>query len=46
MRGLAPVGPNTFTSGSSYFSDPQWANYPARFYGVSGLTFGGLPALL
>jgi hypothetical protein len=19
-------------SGASYFSDPQWANYPARFY--------------
>ena len=25
---------NTFigTNGTSYFSDPQWANYPARFY--------------
>jgi hypothetical protein len=20
------------TNGSSYFSDPQWTNYPARFY--------------
>jgi hypothetical protein len=25
---------NTFidTNGSSYFSDPQWTNYPSRFY--------------
>jgi hypothetical protein len=25
---------NTFigTNGSSYFSDPQWTNYPAAFY--------------
>ncbi len=23
---------NTLTTGSSYFSDPQWRNYPARFY--------------
>ena len=25
---------NTFigTNGTSYFSDPQWTNYPARFY--------------
>jgi BspA type Leucine rich repeat region (6 copies) len=27
-----PVGTNTLTGGSSYFSDPQWTNYPARFY--------------
>ena len=27
-----PVGTNTLTDGSSYFSDPQWMNYPARFY--------------
>jgi hypothetical protein len=26
------VGTNTLTNGSSYFSDPQWTNYPARFY--------------
>lgn len=24
---------NTLTGGSSYFSDPQWTNSPARFYG-------------
>ena len=26
------VGTNTLTQGSSYFSDPRWTNYPARFY--------------
>ena len=28
----SPVGTNTLTGGSSYFSDPQWTNYPGRFY--------------
>jgi hypothetical protein len=28
----SPVGTNTLTGGSSYFSDPQWTNHPARFY--------------
>jgi hypothetical protein len=28
----APVATNTLTGGSSYFSDPQWMDYPARFY--------------
>jgi hypothetical protein len=23
---------NTLTSGVFYFSDPQWTNYPGRFY--------------
>jgi hypothetical protein len=27
-----PVQTNTLTGGSSYFSDPQWTNYPSRFY--------------
>ena len=27
-----PVSTNTLTSGSSYFSDPQWTNYANRFY--------------
>ena len=27
-----PVGTNTLTGGSSYFSDPRWTNIPARFY--------------
>jgi hypothetical protein len=27
-----PVSTNILTGGSSYFSDPQWTNYPARFY--------------
>jgi sugar lactone lactonase YvrE len=29
-----PLGTNTLTSGSSYFSDPQWTNYPSRFYRI------------
>jgi hypothetical protein len=28
----SPVGTNTLTGGSSYFSDPHWTNYPGRFY--------------
>jgi len=28
----SPAGTNTLTDGSSYFSDPQWTNYPGRFY--------------
>ena len=27
-----PVQTNTLTTGSAYFSDPQWTNYPGRFY--------------
>jgi hypothetical protein len=27
-----PVGTNTLNDGLSYFCDPQWTNYPARFY--------------
>jgi hypothetical protein len=27
-----PVGTNTLSNGSSYFSDPEWTNRPARFY--------------
>jgi hypothetical protein len=27
-----PLQTNSLTSGSLYFSDPQWTNYPARFY--------------
>jgi hypothetical protein len=27
-----PLATNTLSGGSSYFSDPQWTNYPARFY--------------
>ena len=26
------IGTNTLTAGSAYFRDPQWTNYPARFY--------------
>ena len=28
----SPLGTNTLTSGTAYFSDPQWTNYSARFY--------------
>jgi hypothetical protein len=28
----SPVGTNTLTGGSSYFSDPRWTNIPVRFY--------------
>ncbi len=27
-----PVQTNTLTTGSAYFSDPQWTNYTGRFY--------------
>jgi len=27
-----PVATNALTDGWSYFSDPQWTNYPTRFY--------------
>jgi len=39
----SPVATNT---GSSYFSDPQWTNYPARFYRLSGVTFDGVRTVL
>jgi len=29
-----PLSTNALLNGWSYFSDPQWANYPARFYRV------------
>ncbi|HEV2208095.1 MAG TPA: leucine-rich repeat domain-containing protein [Verrucomicrobiae bacterium] len=28
----APISTNTLINGSSYFGDPQWMNYPSRFY--------------
>jgi hypothetical protein len=28
----SPIATNTLTGGSSNFSDPNWTNYPARFY--------------
>ncbi len=31
-HGWSPVATNTLTNGASYFSDPDWTNYPARFY--------------
>jgi hypothetical protein len=29
-----PLQTNALPNGSIYFSDPQWANYPARFYRI------------
>ena len=29
-----PLQTNTATNGSFYFSDPQWTNYPNRFYSL------------
>jgi hypothetical protein len=28
----SPLQTNTLAGSSSYFSDPQWTNYPARLY--------------
>ncbi len=28
------VGTNTLNNGSCYFSDPDWTNYPSRFYRI------------
>ena len=44
-----PVSTNPLTSGTNYFSDPQWTNYPERFYRAAsaftvGGTLTGLPA--
>jgi hypothetical protein len=30
----SPLQTNALTSGSFYFSDPQWKGYPSRFYRV------------
>ena len=30
----SPVATNTLTAGTSYFSDPEWTNHPARFYRI------------
>jgi hypothetical protein len=27
-----PLSTNTLTNGTAYFSDPQWTNFPRRFY--------------
>jgi hypothetical protein len=32
-----PLDTNTLTSGTAYFSDPQWKNYPSRFYRLRSL---------
>ena len=30
----SPVSTNTLSDGTFYFSDPQWTNYPGRFYRI------------
>jgi hypothetical protein len=30
-----PVATNTLAGGWSHFSDPEWKNYPARFYRIT-----------
>jgi hypothetical protein len=30
----SPLATNTLTGGTFYFTDPQWTNYPSRFYRV------------
>jgi hypothetical protein len=32
-----PVATNTITGGLSYFGDPNWTNYPGRFYHLRSL---------
>jgi hypothetical protein len=44
-----PVSTDTLVNGTNYFSDPQWTNYPMRFYRAVGAytvggTLAGLPA--
>ena len=44
-----PVSTSPLTGGTIYFSDPQWTNYPERFYRAAcaftvGGTLTGLPA--
>jgi predicted Na+-dependent transporter len=29
-----PLATNALVNGSFYFSDPQWTNYPSRFYSL------------
>lgn len=29
-----PISTNTLKGGGGYFSDPDWTNYPARFYRI------------
>jgi len=42
----SPVGTSILIDGSSYFSDPQWMNYPSRFYRLGATAFGGRPTAL
>jgi hypothetical protein len=41
-----PLQTNTLTAAPCYFGDPDWTNYPARFYRLRDPKFGGLPTVL
>ena len=41
-----PVSTNTTAGGTSYFSDPQWLNYPARFYQLRSSAYDGYSVAL
>ena len=38
-----PVSTNTLTGSTTYFNDPQWFNFSARFYHLQSLSYGGYP---
>jgi hypothetical protein len=41
-----PVSSNTLAGGTTYFSDPQWFDYPARFYRLRSSDYDGFPVAL
>ena len=41
-----PVSTYTLAGGTTYFSDPQWLNYPARFYRLRSSNYAGFPVAL
>ena len=41
-----PVFTNTLSGGATFFSDPQWSNYPARFYHLQSSGYDGYPVAL
>ncbi|HSA00240.1 MAG TPA: leucine-rich repeat domain-containing protein [Candidatus Paceibacterota bacterium] len=38
-----PAGTNILIGGTSYFSDPEWSNYPSRYYRLRSFTSDGQP---
>jgi hypothetical protein len=41
-----PVSTNTLAGTTTYFSDPQWLNYPARFYHLRSSAYDGYAVAL